>query len=158
VTIVVAVDPGKTGAIAILDDAGGIRFVGDLPVLDNPKHGEHMDVPALKDLVLRHVMVGEAAISVMEYWAPFGKSLLSCCALEANRAEVRTVLKRFPMAHVSPRDWQSLYGLYGREGDKHESLRLARGFWPACTALARVKDHNRAEALLIARFAQRTMT
>jgi len=153
-TIICAIDPGKTGAIAILGDRGEIRFVGDLPVLANPKHGEHMDVPALRDLVLRYVQHDEAAISVMEYATPFGKSLLSCCALEANRAEVRTVLKRFPLTHVTPREWRSIYGL---DGDKKEALRVARGFWPHCKDISRAKDHNRCEALLIARWALRTL-
>jgi hypothetical protein len=111
-------------------------------------------VPALKDLVLRHVMVGEAAISVMEYATPFGKSLLSCCALEANRAEVRTVLKRFPLTHVTPREWRSIYGL---DGDKKEALRVARGFWPHCKEISLAKHHNRGEALLMARWGMRTL-
>jgi crossover junction endodeoxyribonuclease RuvC len=54
---------------------------------------------------------------------------------------------------VQPQAWKKLFGLNG--ADKKDSLDVARRLYPALGAdLARVKDHNRSEALLLAHFGQ----
>ncbi len=58
----------------------------------------------------------------------------------------------WPLSEVHPASWKAKVGLTGK--DKTFSLNLARKRHPklATTALARVADHNRAEALLLADF------
>ena len=55
----------------------------------------------------------------------------------------------FCVVDVTPQVWKKYFGLL--KTDKHESLRLARDRLPHLASyLTRVKDHNRAEAALIA--------
>jgi crossover junction endodeoxyribonuclease RuvC len=54
----------------------------------------------------------------------------------------------FPQA-VAPREWQKPYGL--GKGDKGASRATVLRLYPAAP-VTRVKDHNRAEAILIAHY------
>lgn len=62
---------------------------------------------------------------------------------------------RLDVRRVAPQTWKRFYGL---SSDKGAALAMARQFWPHYEALKRAKDHNRAEAALIARWAQRNLT
>ena len=53
---------------------------------------------------------------------------------------------------VSPQRWKKSMGV---TQDKMKSLNLARELWPNAP-LSRMKDHGRAEALLIAEYLRRT--
>jgi hypothetical protein len=59
------------------------------------------------------------------------------------------------MPAVRPQEWKKHFGLRGT--DKHASLELARSLFPEAAKLylSRVKDHNRADALLIALYCKR---
>ena len=72
---------------------------------------------------------------------------------------------RFPCALVEPRAWQRFVGLAGKGKESRErgalpaAVLTARELYPAAAHdLQRVKDHNRAEALLIAHYGARTLT
>jgi hypothetical protein len=58
------------------------------------------------------------------------------------------------MTYVTPQRWKRFYGLGSNKGD---CLRVARELYPSAP-LTLAKHHNRAESLLIARWAQRTLT
>ena len=89
----------------------------------------------------------------------------SAYLLTWGRRHSRTLLEQmaelldvdiFILGHQpQPQGWKKFYGL-GR--DKGEALRIACELFPqlADHRLTRAKDHNRAEALLIANFAKRT--
>jgi Holliday junction resolvasome RuvABC endonuclease subunit len=71
----------------------------------------------------------------------FGRA---CGALEATLA-----LSAIPYVLVEPSVWKRHHGLYG--ADKEASRQLALQLFPtASAALARKKDHQKAEAMLIA--------
>jgi hypothetical protein len=64
---------------------------------------------------------------------------------------------RFKPRMVSPQTWQAHYGLKGKKAVKREpgempqAIVIARTLYPEVAHwLSRVKDHNRAESLLIA--------
>ena len=54
----------------------------------------------------------------------------------------------FPLHVVRPQDWKRYFSL---PKEKEHARALAISYYPQAP-LARVKDHNRAEALLIARY------
>jgi hypothetical protein len=70
---------------------------------------------------------------------------------------------RFPAALIEPACWQRYYGLQGKKakreaGSMPEAIRVACELYPrAAHMLQRVKDHNRAEALLIAHYGRSTL-
>jgi crossover junction endodeoxyribonuclease RuvC len=76
-----------------------------------------------------------------------------------TRGVVETVLElaRLDVRAVQPATWKRWYGLIGSE--KADGIEKARALYPLAEShLKRKKDHNRADALLLAHFGQRTMT
>lgn len=147
--IYIGIDPGKTGAIAILDRCpvlGDTARVIDVhtdnwpqPVLDTWLHSRE---PA-EDLlcVIGELPDGRPGRGVSKFTFNAGRLL----GYWDGRARV--------VHTVAASVWTSAMGV-GR--DKGESLELARKLFPALAPLlARKKDHNRAQALLIAEYGRR---
>lgn len=163
-TIVLACDPGLTGAIAVLDHTG-LRSIQDLPTMLIPGIGpealikREIDVRALATLVRALVPPYESPICVIEHASIVGgKGSQAIVSLAATKSAVVTTLRltlKVEVHRVSPKAWKRFYGL---SSDKSAALVMARRLWPRSDALRRAKDHNRAEAALIARWAQRNLT
>lgn len=164
-TVVLGIDPGKHGALALLDSYGEILWVEDMPLV-----GNQVDARELADLVFDAVSgTGEGngeCIAVIEdvHSSPqmgvvgafsFGKSLgivLGVCAAEAVRIEM-----------VSPHRWKAAMRLnvptakgtkntFGRTGTAAKELARARAIdrWPRSRErFKNKKDADRAEAALI---------
>lgn len=159
--IVIAVDIGVTGAISAIKP-GGAAEVHDLPTL--AVAGKRMvrrriDARGLAEMVRRLVPAGEVAIGVIEdiHMRP-GNGGAATASLSHSRGVVEAVLElaRVGVNVVSPATWKRHMGLLGE--DKAASLDLARGLYP-CTAhmLTRAKDHNRAEAILLAHYGRQVL-
>lgn len=170
--IVIGIDPGLTGALAFIDTAAGTVHIEDIPVKDRAVGGEvqrRVDGLALGLLVRRHVPVNRAACSVCENVRSFGRSgeqrPTTTDSLQRTLGAIEAVFDvlRFPCALVEPRAWQKFHGLAGKKaerarGELPAAMLKARELYPhAAHSLQRVKDHNRAEALLIAHFGASTL-
>lgn len=163
-TITLGIDPGIHGALAALDHNGQLR-IADMPT--RPKQGagkvrNEVDACALQRQLLDLIPPDEQAIVVMEALNTFaGGSVQTMASLEATKAVIATVceLSGFTPTFVTPQRWQRFYGI-GRsstETTKQSSLRLARDLYgPGYFPLA--KHDGRADATLIARWAQRNLT
>lgn len=163
--ITLGIDPGLTGALCLIDQ-DGLRGIYDLPTMMKPDAGpktlikREIDVCALRDLLLSKIPADESVLCVIEHVSSLGTEVRgeqAKMSLAATKASITTVLRlmRIDVKRVAPQTWKRFYGL---SSDKGAALAIARQFWPNYEALKRTKDHNRAEAALIARFAQRTMT
>jgi hypothetical protein len=64
-------------------------------------------------------------------------------------------IARLQVKLVTPQNWKAFYGLTGQE--KAASMKLAQGLYPDAD-LRLVKHHNRADALLMARYGLRKLT
>ena len=161
--IVLGIDIGVTGAIAAVD-ARGTCSVADLPTLEI--QGKRMvrrriDARGLMELVRQFVPPGEVALALIEdvHTMPGrANSPQSQGSLMHSRGVVETVLElaRLDVRAVQPATWKRWYGLIGSE--KADGIEKARALYPLAAHLKRKKDHNRADALLLAHFGQRTMT
>ncbi len=85
-----------------------------------------------------------------------GSLLRSLGALET----VAECLK-FPLMYAYPQTWKRYYGLVVPKDEsltdsqrtaaaKRKAMETARALYPACTEISRVRDHNRAESILLA--------
>lgn len=151
----VAFDPGLSGAIAIsrlINKLGGREFiVRDLPTMGAGKqivlNGRELAVllteHRVDHAVVEHVhaMPGQGVSGMFRFGTAFGQILGTLQALE------------IPYELVSPAKWKREMSLPGGPG-KGEAARLkALQLFPGLAAeLARKRDHNRAEALLLARW------
>lgn len=154
--IIAAIDPGLTGAIAFLDEKHGLIAVKDLPTMptDGGVIRREINVVAFRYLILRWVPADASVLFVMEHASPFGKSAMSSASLEATKAALMAVIRMggYDVKKVRPQEWKKMY-LLG--SDKNEAIELARSMF-GTTGFERKKDHNRAEAALIAHYGLKT--
>jgi crossover junction endodeoxyribonuclease RuvC len=144
VSITVGVDPGKSGAIALIHSDGTLVAVYDMPLagsivsaqlladLEFWSDGRHGTV-VIEDV---HSMPKQGVASSFS----FGRSLGVVEGVFAGAGR--------PLVYVSPAKWKRALGL---TSDKGMSRRRAIETWPTKAHLfKRVKDEGRAEAALIA--------
>ncbi|HXP67567.1 MAG TPA: hypothetical protein VN815_18955 [Steroidobacteraceae bacterium] len=168
--LIVSCDPGVRGALAFLDH-NDVLAVYDMPIRLKPgisKVSNEVDPIALQTLIRACIPAGESVIAVMEDMHSFmgsGEqrtgSMASQASLAATKATIRTVLElnRLRVQMVTPRVWQAVYGIRKRPDatTKQQSLKIARELYGAhyCPL---AKHDGRADAVLIARWAQRHLT
>ena len=139
-------DPGlASGAWGVIDHNGDYVACGDIEhdgarVLPLPlRKALQWAIPASEDALIIieqvHAFSGQGIVSTAKFMRAAG-------AIEA----VATLLNH-PVVFVTPQMWKKSFGLIKK--DKKESLYLARDKWPVAP-LRKVKDHNKAEALLLA--------
>jgi hypothetical protein len=162
VTIIIGCDPGLTGALTALYADGSLEIL-DLPTCaietagPKAKVKRKIDAKMLRELLRRLVPPDEKAIFAMEDMQLLGgSSVQTMGALAHTRGilEAVAILCGMSMTYVTPQRWKRFYGLGSNKGD---CLRVARELYPSAP-LTLAKHHNRAESLLIARWAQRTLT
>jgi len=162
--IVLGIDIGITGALAATDSRGSCQ-VDDLPTVEIPGGRmvrRRIDARGLMDLIRQFVPPGEAALALIEdvHTMP-GRfnSPQTQGSLMHSRGVVETVLElaRIQVKAVQPGTWKAFYGLIGSE--KSDAIDKARALFPIVDGqLKRQKDHNRADALLLAHYGQRKLT
>lgn len=177
--LTIGIDPGLTGAFAFIDHHGCLVACEDMWTIGIPEAGPNttikreIDVLSMWEALRHHVKADDAAMAVMEHTSSIGKKQgeQAKLSLAASKASCVAVLRlaNLDVHRVTPRSWKAFYGITepakgaaDRAGKKlpdgkKQALALARKFWPGCDAFLREKDHNRAEAALIARYAQRNL-
>lgn len=168
--ITIGIDPGLTGAIALLDAEGSVIAVDEMPTMAIAEAGPkttiktEVDAVALWKLIQRRVPRGSKVLAVMEHTSSVGQvgQEQAKLSLAAGKATCMAVLRlaQFDVRRVTPVMWKRFYGIKqpmkGSQGvdQKKQALAIARGFY-GIGYLKLEKHHNRADALLIARWALR---
>jgi crossover junction endodeoxyribonuclease RuvC len=166
--IVLGIDIGVTGALTALDSRGAVE-IRDLPTqqqFGKAKTGSKAMVKrrlcpvGLMRLVREFIPAGEVGLALYEdvHSMP-GDSGPAGFSLGESRGIVRAVLElaRLDAHAVQPQAWKRHYGIVK---DKTGSIARERAsiLYPsAAPMLARVKDHNRADSLLIAHYGKVTL-
>lgn len=159
--ITLGIDVGLTGAIAAIDEYEQLVALHDLPVM---VHGsaKWIDGSVLLSL-LCDIRGGKPARAIVEHVHAMPK--LGTVAANSKGMTMGSVLATLQMAScaielVSPQTWKRDLGLIAPKSSDREkkaaSLSKARMLFPTAD-LDRVKDHNRAEALLLASWAMRRL-
>lgn len=161
--LILGIDPGITGAIAAVTPSGALQWVLDMPVRDAGKKSRkasEIDGVELARVLRPHLAdVAEAWIEEVTPMPSFGRDQavkaghgpFASFSLGDSRGCIRGVCETLGLSvqRVHPRTWKSHYRL---GSDKDASRALAVRLYPGCEALARKKDHGRAEAILLARY------
>lgn len=150
--LTIGIDVGVSGAIAVVESNGSLVTLQDLPIVVYGKL-KWVDAPELVSII-REARQGRPAQAFVEHVHAMPK--LSTVAANAMGRTFGSVVAAVQMAGVSlelvsPQKWKRDLGV---TSDKDGSLSRARCLFPTAD-LHRVKDHNRAEALLIVHYAQR---
>ena len=151
--VVIGIDPGVSGAIAILPRVRPPEpKVYDMPVIGIGKGfvKRAVDLPALTAILRPYGIVGDAVAYVERVSAFPGQGVASMFSLGMSYWGAAGVLAGLQIrtVFVEPKQWKSRFAL---NRDKMKSLEVARRYFPGIE-LGRKKDHNRAEALLIAQY------
>lgn len=147
--IIIGIDPGFSGAIAIWRPAIRNLYIYDMPTIPNAKGKTELDLHTLHDLLepeddTRHIAVveqvaamrGQGVSSMFRFGQGFGAIQM---ALAAHKIETH---------YVTPVQWKKHFGL---SSDKGVSRGLAMQRVPEkAHEFKRVKDDGRAEAALLA--------
>lgn len=146
--LVIGCDPGKTGAMALLNHAGQLIDAVDMPVVGN------IISPALLNQAVEgfltdhhHVFAGHAVVEDVHAMPKQGVSSVFSFGRSLGVVEGVLAGGGWSIHYVSPARWKKAMGL---TNDKGMSRRRAIELWPAKADLfKRVKDDGRAEAALI---------
>lgn len=142
----IGIDPGLSGAVAVLDQSGKCIHCSDLPLTKEDKPSidskelhkilcEFLPAKVIVEKV--HAMPGQGVTSMFNFGKSYGAILAAVDVSGANRV------------NVTPMSWKKHFGLIGTEKDA--SRVLAVEMFPDAP-LKRKKDHGRADALLMAHY------
>ena len=143
----IGIDPGISGAIAMLNDDDSLINVYDMPVMAGTGKRQQVNASELAKLLshshgtsyLERVsaMPKQGVSSMFSFGTSYGIVLGVLAALQ------------IPIVLVTPQRWKKTAGLTGKEKDMARTL--AQQLYPEAE-LGRKKDIGRADAILIARF------
>jgi crossover junction endodeoxyribonuclease RuvC len=149
--VVLGIDVGATGALALLTLSGELLAIFDTPTLhDGPKGRAAINAPLLAEIIARSCATkafvefvgarpGEGAVGAFSFGRAKGVVEGVCAALSVT------------VTFITPPAWKRAVGIApGRDGAKDISRSEAIRRWPAHAGLfSRVRDDGRAEAALI---------
>ena len=136
--IILGIDPGKKGALALLDTDGNTVETHDMPDTTRGLHDLIAGLPLIRVAVVEKPFAGP-----MMSKASFGKFCLGYGILIGALA-----WRDIPFHEVRPTDWKTSLNV---STDKNRARERASQFFPTnADQWTRVKDDGRAEAALIA--------
>ena len=155
---IIGIDPGLSGAIAILEN-NIVKNIFDIPVMSEGKKNKRQLNSALLVSLLRenidkgeeiavvveqvNAMPGQGVTSMFNFGQTFGALKGICAALE------------LPIYFVRPSKWKKHFELIN--SSKDASRTKAIEMYPNLSSqLAKKKDVNKSDAILIARFFSET--
>lgn len=148
---VLAIDPGFSGAFALVTADGALEAIGDLPVMGD---GKQRRIDAANFALLVRSLEPTSAIVERVGTMP-GQGISSAFRFGEGVGVLAGVFGALavPLAWVPPNKWKTDLGL-GR--DKEASRLRAIETWPKqASQFARKKDDGRAEAALLGLWAMR---
>ena len=155
---IIGIDPGLSGAIAVLEN-NNVLNIFDIPVMSEGKKNKRQLNSALLVNLLReniikdeevavvveqvNAMPGQGVTSMFNFGQTFGAIKGICAALE------------FPIYFVRPSKWKKYFELIN--SSKDSSRTKAIEMYPKLSnQLAKKKDVNKSDAILIARYFSET--
>lgn len=151
---VIGVDPGKKGAVALIEGSQ-LLHVFDMPVVTLKKGTKvccHTLNSKLAELFYEHGQIDLAVIETVHATPQMGVTSSFDFGRSFGVVEMALVARGVRLEQVQPQKWKGALGL---GADKNSSLALARAKWPGSDAFTLQKHEGRAEACLIAEYARR---
>ena len=151
---VVGIDPGLNGAIAILQDKK-VLSITDMPVMaDGKKNKRQLNNAQLAEILIKNTSEGdEISIVVEQVNAMPGQGVTSMFNFGQTFGAIKGVCAalQLPIFFVRPSKWKKYFELIN--SSKDSSRTKAIEMYPYLSdQLAKKKDVNKSDAILIARF------
>jgi len=167
--MIIGIDPGASGAIAVIEPGG--TFLFDMPVLTRKAGGMKADGAGLANIIRDSLIFPKKNTKSTDHWGDWGGTHFYQLAtvyieqVSAMPGQGVTSMFRFgeafgivvgvvaalglPIHFVAPATWKKHHGLIG--SDKDQARTRAIELYPhLASQMTRKKDIGRADALLIA--------
>lgn len=155
-SLTIGIDPGLSGAIAVLNEGGDVERVADLPVIRDGRLS-WIDGQGLQGFLIETLYGRHAAVFVERVTAMPKQGIASAFNFGVGFGSILSVLqaRHLPINLVTPGVWKAAFALGGKAkgptAAKHAALDKARLLFPTAE-LSLCKHEGRAEALLLARW------
>ena len=143
----IGIDPGVSGALALLDDNNKLIEVVDMPVMPFGKTKRQVNAAELGK-----ILPTKAVVAYLEQVSAFpGQGVTAMFNFGMSYGVIQGVLGalQIPVVFVTPQAWKKRAGLIGKNKDYARTL--AQQLYPKAN-LSYKKNIGRAEAILIARY------
>jgi crossover junction endodeoxyribonuclease RuvC len=149
----IGIDPGLSGAIAVLDNDGAIRKIDDMPVSTKGSGKKQVDPYELVRILGVAKSLGQTKAYVELVNAMPGQGVSSMFNFGEGCGVVRGVLAAIgiPVEYVHPAKWKRHLNLSGKDKDYARTV-AAETVLGASPYVCRKKDIGRADAILIATY------
>lgn len=154
--IILGIDPGLSGALAIYNTSEGTVDIIDMPVLEIVRNGKKKREVSAQALANQLVGRNITAAFMERVNAMSGQGVTSVFSFGRSSGIVEGVLAAYdiPTTLVTPQAWQKAVGQRaGKDGSRERAMQL----FPAQADLFhRKKDDGRSDAVLIAYYGSKT--
>ena len=151
---IIGIDPGLSGAIAIIEN-NTVLGIFDMPVMaEGKKNKRQLNSALLVNLLKENIINNEdVAVVVEQVNAMPGQGVTSMFNFGQSFGILKGVCSamRLPMFFVRPAKWKKYYNLINSEKDASRT-RAIEIFPNFSSQLSKKKDSNKADAILIASF------
>ncbi len=152
---IVGIDPGLSGAVAIINDATKYQYVFDIPIMQRgkTKGKNELDCRSLYLKLEPLTLQEETVVFYLEQVNSMpGQGVTSMFSMGHTLGGIKGIIASlgFELRMILPQKWKKYFNL---NSDKELSRATAIKMFPQMVeSLQRKKDADRAEALLIARY------
>lgn len=155
--IVLGIDPGLSGALALYNTSEGTVDIIDMPVLEIVRNGKKKREVSAQALANQLVGRNVTAAFLERVNAMTGQGVTSVFSFGRSSGIVEGVLAAYdiPTTLVTPQAWQKAVGQRaGKDGSRERAMQL----FPAQADLfQRKKDDGRSDAVLIAYYGAKSL-
>lgn len=153
--MIISIDPGNTGAIALLSDADTVKQVWDMPIMEALSgKGNVVNPFVLSDIFREAIELGGKSVYLELVHSMPNQGVASTFKFGVSYGVIQGVAAclNLPINLVKPQRWKKYHGLIGKDKDACRLMAI-ECFEDQADNLKRKKDIGRADAIMIGRFA-----
>ena len=155
---IIGIDPGLSGAIAILED-NKVLSIFDMPVMaEGKKNKRQLNSAQLVDIIKENIKINDdIAVVVEQVNAMRGQGVTSMFNFGQTFGAIKGVCAalKLPIFFVRPSKWKKHFDLLNSSKDSSRT-KVIEMYPSLSNQLTKKKDVNKSDAILIARFYSET--
>ncbi len=155
---IIGIDPGLSGAIAILEDSK-VLSIFDMPVMaEGKKNKRQLNSAQLVDIIKENIKINDdIAVVVEQVNAMPGQGVTSMFNFGQTFGAIKGVCAalKLPIFFVRPSKWKKHFDLLNSSKDSSRT-KVIEMYPSLSNQLTKKKDVNKSDAILIARFYSET--
>ena len=155
---IIGIDPGLSGAIAILED-NKVLSIFDMPVMaEGKKNKRQLNSAQLVDIIKENIKINDdIAVVVEQVNAMPGQGVTSMFNFGQTFGAIKGVCAalKLPIFFVRPSKWKKHFDLLNASKDSSRT-KVIEMYPSLSNQLTKKKDVNKSDAILIARFYSET--